>query len=285
MFITHLRHEKNRQKKTHTRESNESHFFLNSKLYVLLSNKGFTITEIVVAVAIFAGVVTMMLVLFNYTLRINRRIEALRQASQGMRNFVEFFVKEVRNGQVDYSTNGFDAGVASVSPCPAPNPVPPPSANTVNDTYGWKYSQYSSSVLEKYDTHLGVININGERECFYWGRVLDATTNSYTDDVSLNTDADPKNDLESIILAKQNISGPGSQQVLNPANFKVTYLRFYIRPAHEPNIPYSGGSNLAKIQPLVTLVAKFEVTLLTGEKVTIPYQTTISSDDYGVRSN
>lgn len=66
--------------------------------------QGFTLMEIVVATTIFAMSVTIMMVLFNYTLQINRRVDALRQSSQGTRNFVEFLVREIRNGKIDYTT-------------------------------------------------------------------------------------------------------------------------------------------------------------------------------------
>lgn len=60
--------------------------------------------EIVVATTIFVTSVTIMMVLFNYTLKINRQVDALRQNAQGTRNFVEFLVREIRNGKIDYTT-------------------------------------------------------------------------------------------------------------------------------------------------------------------------------------
>ena len=58
--------------------------------------------EIMVATVIFAIIFSSLLSLFNYVLKINRKTEALRQSAQGARDFVEFLVKEVRNGQIDY---------------------------------------------------------------------------------------------------------------------------------------------------------------------------------------
>lgn len=56
------------------------------------------------ATTIFAVSITIMMVLFNYTLQINRRVDAQRQSAQGTRNFAEFLVREIRNGRIDYAT-------------------------------------------------------------------------------------------------------------------------------------------------------------------------------------
>lgn len=67
--------------------------------------KGFTLMEIVVSTAIFATTLTLMLTLFNYTLKINRRVEALRQVAQLTRGFTEPLIREIRNGRIDYESN------------------------------------------------------------------------------------------------------------------------------------------------------------------------------------
>jgi prepilin-type N-terminal cleavage/methylation domain-containing protein len=68
------------------------------------SEAGFTLMEVVVATAVFATVVVAMLGLFDYTLKINRRVQALRQVSQGTRNFTESLTREIRNGRIDYGS-------------------------------------------------------------------------------------------------------------------------------------------------------------------------------------
>src|SRR5438105_3226321 len=80
--------------------------------------QGFTLMEIMVASVIFAIVAASLLAIFNYVLKINRKTEALRQASQGMRDLVEFMAKEIRNGQVDYGL--LDPGGTEVSALPDP---------------------------------------------------------------------------------------------------------------------------------------------------------------------
>jgi len=93
--------------------------------------------EIVVSTTIFAVVLTMMLVLFSYTLRINRKVEGLRQVSQATRNFTEFIVREIRNGSIDYS------GTIDAAHCTVP------------------YNASSGA------TFLALVNRAGDRECFY----------------------------------------------------------------------------------------------------------------------
>ena len=161
---------------------------------------GFTLVEIVVATTIFAIVVTSMLALFNYTLKINRKSEALRQAAQGMRNFVEFLVKEVRNGQIDYFVNG-------VNPAPALGPCTPPGV-------------VGQKTYLPQDNRLGVINTDNVVECFFLGSDS-AGTYAGSGTFSGST----------LVMQKDGITNP---QVLNPSNFKIDKLMFLIRPICDP---------------------------------------------------
>lgn len=190
----------------------------------LNSQRGFTLMEIVVATTLFATVLTLMLSLFTYTLKINRRTEALRQASQGMRNFTEFIVKEIRNGQIDYS--------GTVAPC-----------GTDYDT------------ITGYTDYLGIINASGEQICLQWTDAEDGRMFLY------------KNGIE--------------VQTINPVNMDITLAKFHVRPECDPKTEcYSG--DYPGIQPFVTIVMQFTVTLPTGEVRTVPYQTTISTDQYDI---
>jgi prepilin-type N-terminal cleavage/methylation domain-containing protein len=67
------------------------------------SQSGFTLIEIIVSTAIFVTVVASLLALFNYTLIINRRVQSLREITQGTRTFTETLTREIRNGRIDYS--------------------------------------------------------------------------------------------------------------------------------------------------------------------------------------
>ncbi len=66
--------------------------------------QGFTLIEIIVSTAIFVMVVSSTLGVFNYTLKINRRVQSLRELVQGTRAFTETITREVRNGRIDYDT-------------------------------------------------------------------------------------------------------------------------------------------------------------------------------------
>lgn len=123
------------------------------KLYQ--NNFGFTLMEVVVSVTIFASVVTLMLGLFNQTLRIYRRTDAIRQATQNVRSSMEFLTKEVRNGQVYYGVSkggvvDFPGGTHPLLPCPLAQTSPS------QDVYGGQVEQFA------------LINVNGERACVYW---------------------------------------------------------------------------------------------------------------------
>ncbi|QQS22786.1 type II secretion system protein [bacterium] len=96
---------------------------------------GFTLVEIIVATGIFAMVISAVLVLFNYVLRINREVQAKRQVSQAARNFTEVLSREIRNGRVDYNGSGN---------CAASN-----YANNANQS-------------------LAIITYTGDRLCFYF---------------------------------------------------------------------------------------------------------------------
>lgn len=191
------------------------------------NQSGFTLMEIVISTTIFATVLTLMLSLFNYTLKINRRTEALRQVTQGMRNFTEYLVKEVRNGQIDYSD--------AIAQC---------SGNYISPT--------------GYTTFLKIVNVSGENECFVWSGEEEQLLYLYKNGVPVQT--------------------------LNPTNFKVDLARFYVRPTCDPQTECDSGVYPA-IQPYVTMVIRFKVTLPTGEERIIPYQTTISTDQYDIQDN
>ena len=210
------------------------------------NSTGFTLMEIVVATTIFAVVVTAMMGLFNYTLKINRRTEALRQATQGMRNFVEYMVKVIRNGQIDYAINPDHATLASsIGSCPRPTVVG-------NNTYAQK-----ENALGLYD------DSSLERLCLY----LANSSGTYVGSGVYSGQA--------LVLEKAG----GFKQILNPPNFNIENLMFFIRPRKDPYVTTGG---LAKVQPFVTIVMKVVAKLPTGETQPIYYQTTISSDKYDI---
>src|SRR3989344_331831 len=211
------------------------------------STAGFTLMEIIVATAIFVVVSGAMMTLFNYMLKINRRSEALRQATQGSRDFVEFLVKEIRNGQISYGLVD-PGGSAQSTTLPTPCVIPVVGSST-----------YTSK-----DNKLGLVNISGEEECVYYA---DANGNP----VANLTYATPGGQ---IMLAKST----GARESINPPNYSVENLMFLVRPTCDPyTIKPPGcadyGNDYPRIQPFVALMLKFVVRLPTGESVPIYYQT------------
>jgi prepilin-type N-terminal cleavage/methylation domain-containing protein len=215
---------------------------------------GFTLMEIVVATTIFAIVATAMMSMFNYVLQINRRGEALRQATQGMRNFVEFLVKEVRNGQINYGLigGGTPRGFA-IGPCG-------------NGVAG---SNYYTDKTNK----IGIYTPTGEEECLYFA---DASGNQ----IASNVYVAPSDQRYTLVLEKSD----GVKEVLNPPNFKIEELAFFVRPVCDPFDDECDAYNndFPGIQPMVNINIKFSVSLPTGEVVPIYYQTSISTDKYDI---
>ncbi len=217
--------------------------------------------EIVVATTIFVMVVSSIMALFNYVLKINRRSEALRQATQGMRGFVEFIAKEIRNGKIDYGiiTGSLDVGTGDIGPCVLPSTSGP----NFNDSYSLT------------DNKLKIINTEGQHECIYFGN----NSGNYVDTIgsSPTTFTAPAGSKYTIVLEKNGLPS----QVINPPNFQIERLMFVIRPTCDPRVNCTSYSNSTpKIQPFVSIFIRFVAQLPTGEKVPIDYQTSVSTNNY-----
>ena len=186
---------------------------------------GFTLVEIIVATGIFIAALSAILVLFNYTLKINREVQTVRQVSQGTRNFTEIIAREIRNGTISYPSSG---------------------ANCL----GTNYQQNNNQTL-------ALTTATGDLICFY----LNAANGQ---------------------LMMQKITGLSTtEEAINPVNFTVNpdSFRFVVRPTSNPKeVPYP------EIQPMVSIIGEFQVDI-GNETMTIPYQTTISSDSYDIPSN
>ncbi len=66
------------------------------------NQKGFTLIEAIVATALFAVTVSSIMGVYLSTLKINRRTDVIRSASENARYITGFLTKEIRNGQIDY---------------------------------------------------------------------------------------------------------------------------------------------------------------------------------------
>jgi type II secretory pathway pseudopilin PulG len=235
---------------------------MNQELGIKSKNQkaGFTLVEIMVATTIFVMVVVSLLSLFNYVLKINRRGEALRQASQNARNFVEFLVKEVRNGQIDYYVNsgttyGTYINGDNTKPCGPPG------------TPGGSVSGLSTYAPQS--NWLGIINTDNVQECFYYA-TQDGST--YVGSGKFDSSGGGKY----LVMEKAGIS---AIQQLNPPNARVDNLMFIVRPQKDP---YTAVGGLVKAQPVVVIIIKFVVQLPTGEQVPLYYQTAVSENKYDI---
>lgn len=234
---------------------------------------GFTIVEIAVSTTLFAIVASASAGLFVYALKINRKSEALRQATQAMRDFVEFVVKEVRNGQIDYGFVDPDGHAASGN-----YPLGPCTAPAVGS------ATYSSSGA---DNKLGIITSNGDEECVYLaygpgagsGNTLGTYVGSgvYTSNTNSQSSGYNPNPILAVIK-----SGVASYQSLNPPNSRVDSVSFFVRPAKDPYYTGGGPGTIAGVQPFVTMAIKFVIQLPTGELVPMYYQTSVSTNKYDV---
>ncbi len=220
---------------------------------------GFTLMEIVVATTIFAVVASSMMGLFNYTLKINRRTEAFRQATQGMRTFAESLVKQIRNGQVSYGLVGSSPALENSAIC---------GAGDANNRY----------YAEK-ENKLRITDTDGADICFY----LASAGQSY---VGANTFSGSQ------LIMEKNIGTGYAKQTLNPSNFTVENLAFFVRPVCDPYAHCNDASpgvytnNVPpQIQPVVSIFMKVKVALNTGEQVTFNYQTSVSSSKYDIPTN
>ena len=71
--------------------------------------QGFTLIEALVATFLFAIVMASVTDVYLSTVKVNRRTDTIRTASESARFIVESMTKEIRNGQIDYFT--------AISPC------------------------------------------------------------------------------------------------------------------------------------------------------------------------
>jgi type II secretory pathway pseudopilin PulG len=234
---------------------------------------GFTIMEILVATTVFTVASVSIFGLFNYVLKINRRAEALRQASQGIRDFVEYMAKEIRNGQVYYFvSNGtnYTQKINGDNSAPCGPPGTPGTSATGADTY------------TEQENKVAVLNTDNVPECFYLGYGPGGSTaqNTYVGSGIFSKDTNPSspgyNPNPALVVAKNGVPVP---QSINPSNMRIDNLAFIVRPQKDP---YTATGGLARRQPFVSIFLKATVQLGTGEIVPITYQTTVSSNKYDI---
>ena len=120
---------------------------------------------------------------------------------------------------------------------------------------------YASSVCDSatysdpQNTRLGIESYNGDKLCFY----LDSETG--------------------LLYLRRETGSQVITESINPPNFTIdpATFNFIVRPSTNPfDTPNLG------VQPMVTIVAKFEAYKGGQDETIIPYQTTISTDVYDI---
>lgn len=211
------------------------------------AHAGFTLVEIIVATALFVLTVSLIMGLFTYTLKTNRKVQSIRTAVQGTRNFVETLTREVRNGRVFYKTTAD----ATTTTLPADNNGSRGCRNAVLSNYNSNSIKNNAVVLT---------TSSGETLCFY---MLENAQN---------------NSKGELYIRKYNNEGSRNERItsdnfwVNPASFRLD-----ISPSAPPS------ANNGSTQPRITIFAEFISQMsVGGDRITIPYQTTISTDVYDI---
>lgn len=210
----------------------------------LKANFGFTLMEIVVSLAIFTTTVTMILVIFNFVLRIQRQTDASRQVAQVVRNFAESVVKDIRNGRLDY---GFVAGTDVLGDFSG------------NDTCEFPETLEATFATEG-QSNVSLVNLGGERVCIFLG---DGTAGE-----------------EGNLYIQKSTADSYAQ--INPDNVTVNQAWFYVRPIRDPYISDVGAGGLSAHQPLVTVLLDMSVSLPGTADRRILYQTSVSTYQYDI---
>ena len=113
------------------KKSKQPYRFLHS------GSAGFTLIEAIVSASLFAVVMVTLTGVYTYTLKLNRKSDALRTASDTARFISDSLSKEIRNGQIDYSP---ESAVCSNTP---PYNIP--------------------------DARIAILDVSGNHECYYLG--------------------------------------------------------------------------------------------------------------------
>ncbi len=113
-----------------------------------------------------------------------------------------------------------------------------------------EYGQYRKSDNQV----LAIVTYTGDRLCFYYDKPS-----------------------QSLILQRQTATSTTTESI-NPSNLTINNnsFRFIVRPSSSPLSDNQG------IQPMVTIIAQFEIYKGQSDQVLIPYQTTISTDVYDI---
>ena len=210
-------------------------------------SSGFTLVEILVSMTIFLSVSGLIIGTYNYVLRLNQRAQNIRLASDNARYLMEYLTREIRNGKIDYESG------RSIYCDSTGGDIPVPS------------------------TYLPIVNIEGERECFYFGDIARNSNDAQGGGIAPTGGLD----LSYEYMWVQKISGgvtlaPAS---LNDGGVKIKNLRFYVLPEDDPY------NSVNPRQESVTITCQIVASIDPRNTITIPFQTTISLPLYDIQTS
>ena len=187
------------------------------------SNSGFTLIEILVSTVLFVLVSGSIIGTYTYIMRINQRSQAIRTASDNARYLLEYLTREVRNGKILYDSRPSMCGSGA---------IPMPSL------------------------YLPIVNVEGEKECFYVGGTNGASV-----------DANGTN-----LWVQKTVGSVTYPPVLvNSQGIQIQKLKFLITPSTDPY----AGVGVAR-QESVTITGLILSGTTPRDTVNIPFQTSIS---------
>jgi type II secretory pathway pseudopilin PulG len=200
---------------------------------------GFTLIEAIVATFLFTIMMASIMGVYLSTIKLHRRADAVRKATEHARFISESMSKEIRNGVIDWeepkplNVASFCGGAPSTNP----------------------------------DYRLSIINVDGNRLCYYLGD--DSGFLSASGQVLWLI----KNDLGSVRLSSEDV--------------RIKNFRIYVNPLVNPycNDPPSCSNIGTDVQPRVTIVANIESVSDPKNIVSIPIQTTVNLPIYDFVSN
>lgn len=177
---------------------------------------GFTLIEAIVATFLFATVVTSILSVYMSTIKVNRKTNVIRSASENARFIEESMSKEIQNGQIDYYN--------PVSPC--------------------------STTLTSPSTTLGIVNVNGDHLCFYLGDNSGFSSSSGTNLWLI------KNNLSAVRVNSSNVSVTNLNFYISPTfNPYTAGSHYQPRVTIVANITSSSGSQDSVTIPIQTTIS------------------------------
>jgi hypothetical protein len=200
---------------------------------------GFTMIEAIVATFLFTITMSSIMGVYLSTIKLHRKADAVRKATEHARFISESMSKEIRNGVIDWeepkplNVASFCGGAPSTNP----------------------------------DYRLSIINVDGDRLCYYLG-----DNNGF-----LSASGSAlwliKNDLDAVRLTSIEV--------------KIKFFRIYVNPLENPycNDPPACSSIGTDVQPRVTIVANIESVSDPKNVVAVPIQTTINLPIYDFASS